>query len=797
MRSLCLAILLSLPFAYAQAASPHASAPSAQASRSADFLAVSVDTAAGRVKIDLSTLHGPFLLVPTLERAIGSNDIGLDRAQNGDPLLVEFRRAGKRALLVQKNMRYIAASDDADEAAATRDAFAEAVLWSGEIVDGPDGAQWLDIGGLLTTDLIGVADRLDATKQGKYALSADRSAVLAEQTQSFPDNAEFSAMLTFVGDGSGAFARQAAADARRITVRQRLGFVRLPSAGFAPRAYHPASGGYSIAHYDFAQPIERNLEVRLQPRFRLEKLDPDAPRSRVKKPIVFYLDRGTPEPIRSALLEGANWWRDAFDAAGFIDAFRVEIAPEGMSMSDVRYNTITWTHRATRGWSYGGGLIDPRTGEIIKGYVNLGSQRVRQDLLIAEGLLAPYGKGADPAIAAQAKAMALWRLKQLAAHEVGHALGFAHNFAASRTGNGSVLDYPHPMIELGADGVPHLAAPYRVGIGDWDKFLVAHAYGVFPAGQEQAGLAALRADIAAKGYAYVSDPDSRAPGDMHEAGALWDVPGGDPLDGLAFLLRVRKAALARFAGGALPPDRQLGDAERRLVPIYLLHRYQAEAAIRLIGGGEYRYGLIGDTTPGVRDVDPATQRRALSMVASLLSLDVLSIPGDVQRVLTPPSNEYARGPEYFDTKMAPAFDPLQAASSASALVAQFALQSERLNRVAWQHGRDAASPSVTQVFDALVAAPWRETPAAGQGALVQSARDWTMLDASLLLLDGGELHPAVSAEWRAALEAFVRENAASKLDDRREAATRVRRYLDDPSSVKLRPLPAIPPGAPI
>ena len=796
MRASCVALLLILSVASAHAASRVAPAPSVQTARNADFLSVSIDAAAGKVRVDLSTLRGPFLLVPTLERAIGSNDIGLDRAQNGDPLLVEFRRAGKRALLVQKNMRYIAASDDADEAAATRDAFAEAVLWSGDVSDGPGGAQWLDIGGLLTTDLIGVADRLDATKQGKYALAADRSAALAEETQVFPDNAEFSAMLTFVGDGEGAFARQAAADAKRITVRQRLGFVRLPSAGFAPRAYHPASGGYSIAHYDFAQPIDRNLEVRLQPRFRLEKLDPEAPRSRVKKPIVFYLDRGTPEPIRSALLEGANWWRDAFDAAGFVDGFRVELAPPGMSMSDVRYNTITWTHRATRGWSYGGGLIDPRTGEIIKGYVNLGSQRVRQDLLIAEGLLAPYAKGADPAVAAEAKAMALWRLKQLAAHEVGHALGFAHNFAASRTGSGSVLDYPHPMIELGADGVPHLAAPYRIGVSEWDKFLVAHAYGTFPADQEQVGLAKLRADIAAKGYAYVSDPDSRAPGDMHEAGALWDVPG-DPMDGLAFLLRVRGAALSRFADGALPPDRQLGDAERRLVPIYLLHRYQAEAVIRLIGGGEYRYGLIGDTAPGVRDIDAATQQRALAMTRALLSLDVLSIPDRVQRVLTPPSNEYARGPEFFDTKMAPAFDPLQAASSASALVAQFALQPERLNRVAWQHGRDAASPSVREVFDALVASPWREPQAAGQGALVQSARDWTMLDAALLLLDGGELHPAVAAEWRSALEAFAGENATSRQSDRREAAVRVRRYLDDPGSVKLRPLPAIPPGAPI
>lgn len=798
MRRLTLALccaagfLAATPILAEAAMSPAAAMPE----RANAFVATDVDRATGRVRIDLATLPGEFLMVATLERAIGSNDIGLDRAQNVDPVLVEFRRAGKRALLVQKNMRFVARSADADEAAATRDAFAESVVWSGEIATDAAGRQWLDIGGLLTTDLIGVADRLDATKQGKHALSAERSAVLAEDTRVFPDNAEFAALLTFAGDGQGAFARQAAADARRITVKQRVSFVRLPEAGYTPRAYHPGSGAYSHAFFDFAQPIDRNLEIRLQPRFRLEKTDPAAARSRVKKPIVFYLDRGTPEPIRSALLEGANWWKAAFESAGFIDAFRAELAPEGMSMSDVRYNTITWTHRATRGWSYGGGLVDPRTGEIIKGYVNLGSQRVRHDLLIAEGLLAPHRPGADPALMEEAKRMALDRLKQLSAHEVGHALGFAHNFAASRTGEGSVLDYPHPMIALGADGQPRLASAYRTGTSDWDHFLVAHGYGEFPADREAAELARLRAEITAKGYAYMSDADARVGGDVHAEGVLWDIPG-DPLDGLDHLLRVRKAALARFAEGALPPDRQAGDAERRLVPIYLLHRYQTEAAMRLLGGGEYRYGLLGDKTGGVRVTDGARQAKALDAAFSLLSLDVLALPPSVLGVLSPPSNEYARSVEYIGTRMAPVFDPVQAAAVASALVAEQGFHPARLNRLAWQHGQDAVVPSPPDVFDALVARPWREAPAAGQGALLQSSRNWTMLDAALLALDGGELHPGVAAQWRASLRAFADENAGSKDVDRQAAAAHVRRYLDNPASVKLRPLPTIPPGAPI
>ncbi|MBL8263301.1 MAG: zinc-dependent metalloprotease [Xanthomonadaceae bacterium] len=786
--SACLA--LALPVLAAQPAAP------AVAQRSSAFVATDVDRASGRVRIDLASLPGQFLMFATLERAIGSNDIGLDRAQNVDPVLVEFRRAGKRALLVQKNMRYVARSNDPDESAATRDAFAESVLWAGDVATDASGRAWIDLDGLLTSDLIGVVERLDGTKQGKYALAAERSAVLADDTRVFPDNAEFAALLTFAGDGQGAFARQAAADAKRITVKQRVSFVRLPDAGYRPRAYHPGSGAYSLAFFDFARPIDRNLEVRLQPRFRLEKIDPAAARSRVKKPIVFYLDRGTPEPIRSALLEGANWWKAAFESAGFIDAFRAEIAPEGMSMSDVRYNTITWTHRATRGWSYGGGLVDPRTGEIIKGYVNLGSQRVRQDLLIAEGLLAPHRPGADPALMEEAKRMALDRLKQLSAHEVGHALGFAHNFAASRTSEGSVLDYPHPMITLGADGQPRLASAYRTGASEWDRFLVAHGYGVFPEADEADALARLRAGIAAKGYAYVSDPDARVGGDLHAEGVLWDIPG-DPLDALDHLLRTRKAALSRFAEGALPPDRQNGDAERRLVPIYLLHRYQTDAAMRLLGGGDYRYGLIGDGAGGVRAVDGARQSRALDAASRLLSLDVLSLPPSVLAVLSPPSNEYVRGPEYIGTRMAPAFDPVQAAAVASALVAEQGFHPARLNRLAWQHGQDGGVPSPADVFDALVARPWREAPAAGQGALLQSSRNWTMLDAALLALDGGELHAGVAAQWRASLRAFADAHAGAKDADRQAAAAQVRRYLDNPASVKLRPLPTIPPGAPI
>ncbi len=755
----------------------------------AAFMPIQANAASGKVLLDIPDWNQPFLMVATLENAIGSNDIGLDRAQNSEPLLVEFRRVGQKAFLVQRNTHFVANSADADEAKAARDAFAESVLWSGALQAG--AVNRVDISSLLLTDWVGVSNRLQSTKQGSYRLDAERSSVLPDEAHSFPDNSEFTALLTFSGSGEGQYVQQIAADPQALSVKQRISFVRLPSAGFVPRAYHPASGAFSISHYDFAQPITKNIEVRLQPRFRLQKTDPNAARSTVVKPIVFYLDRGTPEPIRSALLEGANWWSVAFEQAGFIGGFRAELAPPGMSMSDVRYNTITWTHRATRGWSYGGGLIDPRTGEIIKGYVNLGSQRVRQDLLIAEGLLAPYRPGADPALLNEAQQMALQRLKQLAAHEVGHALGFAHNFAASRTATGSVLDYPHPQVSLASDGRPRMPNAYNTGLGDWDRFIVAHGYSAFTPQSEAAELAKLRADIKAKGYQYVSDGDARSLNNSHEAGVLWDLPG-DALQGLQQLMRVRESALQHFAEGALPPDRQVGDAERRLVPIYLLHRYQAEAVVRLLGGSDYAYGLIGDTDANTTPVNGDMQHKALDATAQLLSEQTLSIPDSVLKVMSPPSNEYSRSKEFFGSKMEPLFDPLQAVASASALVAQMSFDPARLNRMAWQHDRDNSIPSVHEVFQTLLAQPWQQ-----RGPLILNTRNWTLLDAALLTLDSGDLHPAVAAQWRSALGDLAKQLQGSKDADQNEAGRYIQRYLNDPGSVKLRALATIPPGSPI
>ena len=781
------------------------------------FVDVYRDADGGRVLIGVHQLDTPFLLVTSLPGGLGSNDVGLDRGQVGRQQMVHFRRVGQRLMLVADNTRFVANSADQDERRAATDAFAPSVLWTGSIVAPPpkpgckahwrhtdDQALLLDLGSLLTLDLHGIAPAmgggpgiagaLKAAGQGDYQFDPERSAALPEAARSFPDNSEFEALLTFTGEGAGEFVNQVAMDASVLTLRQHLSFVRLPPPGYRPRAFHPASGGFSSGQFDFSQPLADALDVRQQVRFRLE-LDASG---KVVDPIVFHLDRGTPEPVRSALLDGARWWSQAFDEAGFPGGFQVELMPEGADPMDIRYNTITWTHRATRGWSYGLVITDPRSGEIIKGAVNLGSQRVRQDLLIAEALLAPYDKPDAAARKDEALQMALARLRQLSAHEVGHTLGFNHNFAASRTGNGSVMDYPHPLIALDERGAPRLADAYGVGVGDWDRYLVKHAYANFA--DEATGLAQLRADIVAAGYRYAADGDARAPGDAHADGALWDLSGMDALAGFDRIVRAREHALRHFGIGVLPPARQVGELEARLVPVYLLHRYQVDAVAHLLGGASYGYGLAGDGAAGTRRVDAQTQRAARERLLATLRADFLALPPGVLDLLTPPATDYMRDREYFATRATPLFDPLGAADAAAAVTLQSLLAPPRLHRLALQQAHDPALPGLRDTLDALIAASWQAPqPTQPRLAQIQRSINWVVLDALMAAVDTGNLHPIVDAEVRASLQSLQQWLAVRTANhaDHHAAARRIARYLEDPASVKLRPLPVVPPGAPI
>ncbi len=672
------------------------------------------------------TLNEPgkqFLLLDTLREGVGANDLELDRGQLGRSRVVEWFRSGPRMLLIAPNLMYRSSSPDADARAAVAESFARSALWGFKIVgDHPDGSVTVDATDFFLHDIHGVAARLRERKQGNYRLDAARSAIDTASLKDFPDNTEVESLLTFSDDAPAPpkLISSVAPDAHEVTVQEHFSLIALPGPGYTPRAFDARAGYFYVGYLDYAAPLGSPLHVRLITRHRLIKKDPDAKLSDPVEPIVYYVDRGAPAPIRRALIEGAGWWSDAFEAAGFRNAFQVKVLPRGADPEDIRYNVIDWVHRSTRGWSYGASVIDPRTGEIIKGVVTLGSLRVRQDFLIAEALLAPY---ANPhATPAQTKteqsaalAMVLQRIRQLAAHETGHTLGLAHNFAASTIAPGtSVMDYPHPLIALDANGKPDLSHAYPVGVGAWDEAAIAYGYTQFPRGTDvpRALDRMLRAD-AARGLVYLSDQDARPLGSLSPRAHLWD-NGADSADELTRILAVRKAALARFGLDAIQPNEPLAQLEETLVPLYLLHRYQTEAAAKSIGGLDYRYSLRGDNQPLPRIVPAAEQRKALAAVLATLDPHALTLPERLLALLPPHPTGYPTTRESFPGHMGLAFDPQGSVAAAANLTCSLLFEPTRATRLVEYHDRDAAMPSLADVIRATLAATWYAQPLTGE-----------------------------------------------------------------------------------
>ena len=488
-------------------------------------------------------LNQKLLFQSSLPRGIGSNDIGLDRGQLGNTRLVEFRRFGNKVLLNQLNTYYRASSNNAAEKASIDEAFADSVIAGFEILHETSDSIVINYTNFLLSDIHGISDRLNRAGQGGYSIDSNRSGVYQPRTKTFEKNTELEALVTFAGAPKGQYIRDVSPDPKSVTVHLHHSFIELPDDNYKPRNFHPFSGFWSESHMDYSVPIDENMEQKFIPRHRLEKKNPNAEVSEAVEPIIYYLDPGIPEPVMSALKEGAQWWNQAFEAIGYKDGFQVKVLPEDADPMDVRYNVIQWVHRATRGWSYGSSVIDPRTGEIIKGHVTLGSLRVRQDFLIATGFTAPYiGENSDTS---KELALALNRIKQLSAHEVGHTIGIAHNFAASENGRASVMDYPHPLIEL-IDGKVVIENAYDQGIGVWDKFTVAYGYQDFPKNvNEKSALLELVNQAKTDGLLYKSDPDARIPKRASADGHLWD-NGANPIDEFKRVSEVRQFALNQF-----------------------------------------------------------------------------------------------------------------------------------------------------------------------------------------------------------------------------------------------------------
>jgi hypothetical protein len=662
------------------------------------------DNKSGKIFIQIDEFDKDFLYINYLQSGIGSNDIGLDRGQIGDSKLVKFQRFGNKVFLVQPNLEFRANSSNPFERKAVEDAFAQSILWGTEIVAETGNSVLLDASGLLLRDSHDISGILTLKKQGTYKYDANRSAVDIKNTKNFPENTEFETIITLQGIKPGKYIQSVTPSPKIVTVKTHHSFVKLPEKPYKIRKFDSRSGAIFTSYQDYAAPLGSDLTQKLVTRHRLEKKNPELIISDPIEPIIYYLDPGTPEPIRSALLDGAKWWEEGFIAAGFSNAFKVEMLPENVDPLDVRYNTIQWVHRSTRGWSYGASIKDPRTGEILKGHVTLGSLRVRQDMLIAQGLLSPYKNGVKTD--KRMEEMALARLRQLSAHEVGHTLGLIHNFYASTNDRSSVMDYPHPLVQLNSNGEIDLSNAYDTGMGEWDKTSLSYIYGEFVEDQENK-LEQILQSSADKGYVFIADRDARAKGGSHPNAHLWD-NGKNPIQALNDVLKVRQTALAHFGLNTIKQGEELFKLEQILTPIYMFHRYQTEAVSKLIAGVHYRYASKGESNAENKMVSGQEQTQALKALMKTLHADQLAVPESILNLLLPPPDGSFRNREHFKSRTGLNFDALGAAEIAARDTLKILLNPHRANRLIEQHARDNSIPSLSTILQTILNNTWNK-----------------------------------------------------------------------------------------
>ena len=777
------------------------------------------DEKGGKVWLEISAWNREFLFVHSLSTGLGSNPIGLDRGQLGQEHVCRFERVGPKVLLIAKNLKYRALSPDENERRAVNESFAPSVLWGGQIGAETDGIVLVDVTGLMLQDMHDVAATLKRSEQGDYKIDPERSAVFLERSKAFPKNTELESMLTFAGDQPGPLVRDVATAPRSITLRQHLSFVELPDDNYHPRVHDPRCPSIFVSFADYSSPIAEPLQKRWIMRHRLQKKDSSAALSEPVEPIIYYVDSGAPQPIRDALIEGASWWNEAFESAGFKNAFQVRVLPDDADPMDVRYNVIQWVHRSTRGWSYGGSVVDPRTGEIIKGHVSLGSLRVRQDQMILNSLTPPAGKRAcnccgvagiieDTTLAGLSRendstAVALARIRQLSAHEVGHTLGFAHNFAASTYADrASVMDYPAPRIKIAEGNRLDLSDAYGVGIGVWDKWSVQFAYAQFSSEtNEQEELERLVQQAIAANYLYISDADSRPVGAAHPLSNLWD-NGTNPVDELNHLMVVRRLALKQLGEQHLRDGETVASLGDLLVPVYLLHRYQVDATAKLIGGAYYSYAVKGDGQVAIRPVPAGEQNAALRALLVTLQPSELAIPDELLKRISPQPYSSYRDIELFSGQTSPIFDSLGAARVAADITIGNLLQVERVSRLAMQSDNETG---LSGMFDVLVATAWGSRETDNRLIKISHVVRQSLTDHLMKLAD----HPAASTAARAAAEAGLYRVqrqidgaiASEHVEESNFAAlmqSEIKRFRDRPHSTATPPAkhPA-PPGSPI
>ncbi|HEU4938443.1 MAG TPA: zinc-dependent metalloprotease [Vicinamibacterales bacterium] len=782
------------------------------------------DQKTGSLWMEIGKFDSEMLYSTGLTAGLGSNDLGLDRGQSGQGRVVKFQRVGPRVLMVQPNYAFRANTTNPDERRAVEDAFAKSILWGFAVGAETDGRVLVDATEFFVRDAHNVIARL---RPGPFRVDRTRSAINMPGTKGFPKNTEVDVILTFANDGAGGgrgggggpaqgppsvggpipggggfggglFSGTVASvtpTADAVTLREHHTFAELPDGNYKPRVADPRAGFFGIQYVDYAAPLGTPLVQYLIQRHRLEKVDPSARVSDAKKPIVYYVDRGTPEPIRSALLDGARWWDQAFTAAGYRNAFRAELLPEGADPMDIRYNMINWVHRSTRGWSSGATISDPRSGEVIKATVTLGSLRDRQDYLIAEGLLAPYKTGTETPAILRDTAMA--RIRQLAAHEVGHTLGLGHEYYNSSKGRISVMDYPHPLEKLNPDGTVDLSNAYAIGIGDWDKVAIAYGYQDFPKGtDESAALRKIVDDAWAQDLRYMTNQDT----DSSPRSDQWN-NGTDMATELHRIMKVRRSALDRFDETVIRKDQPMATMEEALVPLYMYHRYAIEAAASAVAGQDYIYAFRGDGRSPTKWVSAADQHAALAALVATLKPSELALPKTALDKIPPRPSGWGLHRELFARYTGDTFDPISPASIAADVTIGFTLQPDRAARMVAQHAIDPSLPGLAAVIDALRTATFQASATTPYEEEIRRATARALVE-RLMWLAGGAPMPQVRAEASDALRKIqIGEHALrGKGDGPAQAllAADIKRFLERPIEPIRSPTTYdAPPGAPI
>lgn len=760
------------------------------------------DEKTGKIWLEVDKLNTAFLYVNSLPSGVGSNDLGLDRGQIGNSRIVKFVKSGPKILLVQPNYQYRAVSNNPEERKSVEEAFAQSVIWGfkAEAIDGDKVL--IDFTPFLLRDSHQIADRLGSANQGNFSVDESRSAVYLPNTKSFPDNTEFEATITLTGKGKGYEISSVTPDPNAVTVRMHHSFIKLPDSNYRPRKFDPRAGYFNIEYMDYATPIDEPIVKRFISRHRLQKKNPTAAISEPVKPIIYYVDNGAPEPVRTALMEGAAWWNQAFEAAGYKNAFQVKLLPADADPMDIRYNIIQWIHRSTRGWSYGASIVDARTGEIIKGQVSLGSLRDRQDFLIAEGLVQPYEDGKPTSDKMMKLAMA--RLHQLAAHEVGHTLGLQHNFTASVNNRASVMDYPPPTIGLNTDGSIDLSKAYTTEIGGWDKRAILFGYQDFPAGtNEDAALKEIIGATLKQGYLFITDEDARPAGGAHPLAHLWD-SGPNAADELNRLMGIRKKLLANFSEKAIRQDAPMATLEEVLVPVYLLQRYQVEAASKVLGGLYYTYALKNDGQVTTKFIAPAEQWKAFNALMGTLSPEALAIPESLIEKIPPRPVGYPRTRELFKSRTGLTFDPIGAAESSAATTLEFMLNPERAARLVEYNARDNAQPGLISVLEKLLAQTWKVPQQIGyKGELQRLVNSLTLKQLLTLAADNSapeSVHGIALMELDG-LKKWMQISLGKSTGNQRASLlaglSQISEFEKDPAKFKPEPALPMPDGSPI